>query len=77
MTISLEYKARGVSGWSSQAEATSDVIPSVRRTVYQVKAACRAGAWRIRAHASGSLQGKEFDFSDFSVERVVAASDCR
>lgn len=77
MTVTLEYKAAGMPGWVTKADRSDDRIPGTGRTVYQVKAGCLPGAWRTKAHATGSLQGRTFDVSDTSIERRVAERDCR
>jgi hypothetical protein len=41
-----------------------------------VKTGCRPGLWRARAHVVGTLQGRDFEFQDDSIERFVTAADC-
>ncbi|MGP4102224.1 hypothetical protein [Nonomuraea sp. KM90] len=56
---------------------SSDRIPAKRRTDYDaVTVRCERGVWRVEARATGSLEGMPFDFSTFSGNLAVAASDC-
>jgi hypothetical protein len=73
---SLEWKVRGAD-WSAAGQETSDQIPGMNRTSYQVKAPCAAGIWRIRAEVTGMFEDSEYAFSDTSQERVVGADACR
>ena len=73
LTLSLQYRQGGT--WKTAESATSDAIPNPRQ-VYEVKTRCRPGLWRVHAGVVATLQGRDFEFADNSIERFVAADDC-
>ncbi|WP_219419121.1 hypothetical protein [Pseudonocardia nigra] len=73
LTLSLQYRQGGT--WKTANSATSTAIPDPRQ-VYEVKTGCRPGLWRVHAGVVGTLQGRDFDFKDNSIERFVTADDC-
>jgi hypothetical protein len=73
LTLSLQYRQGGT--WKTAESTTSAAIPNPR-AVYEVKTRCRPGLWRVNAHVVGTLQGRDFDFEDNSIERFVTADDC-
>jgi hypothetical protein len=74
MVLSLQQRQGGA--WVTVASAPPDsTIPRPRAT-YQVKTPCFPGAWRISARATGNLWHQPFDFTKYSVERIISAQDC-
>ena len=76
LMLSLEWKTRGAD-WSVSASEVSDKIPGQERTSYQVKAACVAGIWRIKAVVTATFQGRHYDVTETSQERLVGADACK
>jgi hypothetical protein len=73
LTLSLQYRQGG--SWKTAESASSTEIPNPK-AVYEVKTGCRPGLWRVNARVVGTLQGRDFEFEDNSIERFVTAADC-
>ena len=76
LVLSLEWRVRG-SNWSASSQEVSDTVPGASRTSYQVKAPCVAGIWRIKAEVAATFQGRSFNVTETSQERLVGADACR
>ncbi|MBB5159414.1 hypothetical protein [Saccharopolyspora phatthalungensis] len=74
MVFSLEQFVRG-QGWQSITSNSDNEVPKPRQ-VYEVKAVCHPGAWRVKARVFGTSQGIPFDYSQASMERRVAQDEC-
>lgn len=74
MRLALDFREGGQ--WQGVEMISDDRIPIPARMSYIVKARCVPGAWRIEAQAVGTLQGKPFDFAEFSDSRIVSAAEC-
>lgn len=62
--------------WVTQATQVTKEIPAPRVRL-RVSAECGAGVWRGLAHATGSLQSNQFNFTDISQIATVGAKDCK
>jgi hypothetical protein len=74
LTLSLQYRQGDTC--KTAESTTSDAIPTRQRQVYEVKTRCRPGLWRVHAGVVGTLQGRDFEFEDNSIERFVTADGC-
>jgi hypothetical protein len=72
-TLSLQYRQGSI--WKTAESTTSTAIPNPRQ-VYEVKTGCRPGLWRVNASVIGTLQGRDFEFEDNSVEQFGTTADC-
>jgi hypothetical protein len=69
----LQY--RQGSTWKTAESTSSAAIPNPRQ-VYEVKTGCWPGLWRVNASVVGTLQGRDFELEDNSIERFVTDDDC-
>jgi hypothetical protein len=60
----------------TRAVTTSSAAIPHPRAVYEVKTRCRSGLWRVNACVVGTLQGRDFEFENNSIERFVTDDDC-
>jgi hypothetical protein len=74
LTLSLDHLQSG-RGWVSIVSKVDPTIPRPT-VVYQVKAPCVPGPWRMTATAAGSLWHQPFRFTKHSVTRAVSVRDC-